>query len=149
MTAFLKRLCAACACAFLLAAPAAAQQGGNTIDDTLYRELGGQEGIRKIIDDFKLIIMDDARINASFKDVDIAHLKKRLAEQFCALAGGPCKYGGKDMTLIHADLGITVAQFNALTEDLQQALDRNGIPYRVQNRLIAKLAPMQREIVTK
>jgi hemoglobin len=128
---------------------ASAQQAANTDGDALYRDLGGQDGIRKIIDDFKLITLKDPRIKDAFKDSDIPYLKKRLTEQFCMLAGGPCQYGGKDMTTIHADLGITTLQFNALTEDLQLALDRNGIPYRVQNRLLAKLAPMQREVVTK
>jgi hemoglobin len=36
-----------------------------------------------------------------------------------------------------------------MAEDLQIAMERNGVPSRVQNRLMAKLAPMQREIVTK
>jgi hemoglobin len=140
---------AAVACMLALASAAWAQQDKSTDGDALYRDLGGLDGIRKIIDDFKLVTLRDPRIKDSFKDSDIPHLKKRLTEQFCMLAGGPCKYGGKDMTTIHEDLGITAMQFNALTEDLQLALDRNGIPYRVQNRLLSKLAPLQREVVTK
>ncbi|MGN6702590.1 MAG: group I truncated hemoglobin, partial [Burkholderiaceae bacterium] len=68
---------------------------------------------------------------------------------FCALSAGPCKYTGKDMQTIHQDLGITNAQFNALAEDLYTAMDRNGVPYRVQNRLMALLAPMQKTVVEK
>jgi hemoglobin len=139
----------AVACMLALASTGWAQQDKSADGDALYRDLGGLDGIRKIIDDFKLVTLSDPRIKDSFKDSDIPHLKKRLTEQFCMLAGGPCQYGGKDMTTIHEDLGITALQFNALTEDLQLALDRNGIPYRVQNRLISKLAPLQREVVTK
>jgi len=148
MNRLMKAVVAAGICAAILASSGSgawAQENG----DALYRDLGEMDGIRKIIDEFKRITLVDPRIKDSFKDSDIPHLKMRLAEQFCALAGGPCKYGGKDMTTIHEDLGITIVQFNALTEDLQLALDRNGIPYRVQNRLIARLAPMQREVVTK
>ena len=64
-----------------------------------------------------------------------------------AYARDTVRFGGNGLR--KTDLGITTLQFNALTEDLQLALDRNGIPYRVQNRLLAKLAPMQREVVTK
>ena len=39
--------------------------------------------------------------------------------------------------------------FNALVEDLQIAMDKRGIPFRAQNRLLAKLAPMYREIETR
>ena len=53
------------------------------------------------------------------------------------------------MTEIHDGLNITNAQFNALAEDLQLAMERNGVPARFQNKLIAKLAPMQRAMVTK
>jgi hemoglobin len=50
---------------------------------------------------------------------------------------------------VHQDLNITNAMFNALTEDLQVAMERNNVPNGVANKLIAKLAPMQRAIVTK
>ena len=48
----------------------------------------------------------------------------------------------------HADLKITRADFNALVEVLQQAMREAGIPSATQNRLLALLAPMHREIVT-
>lgn len=53
------------------------------------------------------------------------------------------------MKEVHAGLKVTNAQFNALAEDLQIAMERNSVPSYVQNKLVAKLAPMQRAIVTK
>ena len=41
------------------------------------------------------------------------------------------------------------ADFNALVEDLQIAMDRKGIPFRSQNKLLAVLAPMHREVITR
>ena len=76
-------------------------------------------------------------------------LAKSLAQQLCALSGGPCSYRGKDMTTIHDGLNITNAHFNALTEDLQIAMERNGVPSRIQNRLVAQLAAMQPQVVTR
>jgi hemoglobin len=37
-------------------------------------------------------------------------------------------------------------QFNALVEDLQKAMSERGIPFRAQNKLLAKLAPLHRDI---
>lgn len=116
---------------------------------TVYRAMGGQMGIKVIVDDFLHIVLADDRIKKTLEDADIDHLSMRLNEQFCELSGGPCKYGGKDMKTIHADLHITNAQFNALAEDLQLAMEKHGVPSREQNKLIAKLAPMQHSIVTK
>ncbi|MES2741626.1 MAG: group 1 truncated hemoglobin [Pseudomonadota bacterium] len=122
-------------------------------EDSTYRGLGGQEGIAQIVASFIPLIQADARISESFKDTDMPQLKQRLAEQLCELAGGPCKYTGKykgrDMESAHVDLKITNAQFNALAEDLQLAMERHAVPSHVQNKLIAKLAPMQRVIVTQ
>jgi hemoglobin len=47
----------------------------------------------------------------------------------------------------HADLKITRADFNALVEVLQQAMDARSIPFTRQNQLLALLAPMHRDIV--
>jgi hemoglobin len=49
----------------------------------------------------------------------------------------------------HAQMEIDRADFNALVEDLQTAMNRHDIPFRSQNKLIAELAPMHREIITQ
>ena len=118
-------------------------------DDALYHELGGAAGIRRIVADLLPAVQADARISASFDGVDLAHLAEKLEEQFCDVAGGPCKYSGKDMQTIHEDLKLNHAHFNALVEDLQAAMEMNRLPSRVQNRLLARLAPMHRDVVTK
>ncbi|SFU43051.1 group I truncated hemoglobin [Pseudoduganella namucuonensis] len=147
--------------ALLLASALATAQTPYTEDST-YRGLGGQEGIGKIVDTFITLVLADPRIKESFADFDMKQLNLRLREQFCEFSGGPCKYTGKyrdktmdgvgtvrDMKSVHIDLKITNAQFNALAEDLQIAMERHHVPTSVSNKLIAKLAPMQRDIVTK
>ncbi len=134
----------ACAAVLTSAATVALAQG-----DAVFQGLGGKPGIRKIVDSFIPLVLADPRIKDSFTDVDLKNLARRLEEQLCQLSGGPCTYGGKDMKEIHDGLNITNAQFNALAEDLQLAMDKAGVASRIQNKLMAKLAPMQREIVTK
>jgi hemoglobin len=142
MMTFLAKL----ACAGLLAVAAS---GAMAQDDAMYRGLGGKPGIKKIVDNLLPLLLADPRIKESFVDIDMKNLAMRLEEQFCQLSGGPCTYGGKDMREIHDGLNITNAQFNALAEDLQLAMDKAGVASRYQNKLLAKLAPMQRDIVTK
>jgi hemoglobin len=118
-------------------------------DDSTYVGLGGQQGIRNIVATLVPMLLSDARLKGSFADSDMKHVGMRLEEQFCMLSGGPCEYKGDPMKEVHGGLKITNAQFNALAEDLQVAMERNGVPSRVQNKLVAKLAPMQRDIVTQ
>ncbi len=144
MKTFLRSTCCAllCVASFATARSPAA-------DDATFRGLGGKPGIKNIVATLIPIVLADARIKESFTDVDMKNLAMRLEEQFCELSGGPCKYGGKDMVEIHDGLNITRAQFNALAEDLQIAMERVGVPARYQNKLVARLAPMERGIVTK
>jgi hemoglobin len=137
----------ACSALLCLASVAAAQTPA--ADAATFDGLGGKPGIKKIVDTLIPLVLADPRIKESFTDIDMKHLAMRLEEQFCALTGGPCTYQGKDMVEIHDGLNITRAQFNALAEDLQIAMERVGVPARYQNKLVAKLAPMQRGIVTK
>lgn len=118
-------------------------------DDSLYNTFGGKEGITKIVDDFVGFVAADTRINFQFAKTDIPRLKGHLVDMICGATGGPCKYAGRDMVSAHAGMGITNAQFNALAEDMQRAWDKNSIPYRQQNKLMAMLAPMEHQIVTK
>jgi hemoglobin len=129
----------------LLAAPALAQSAAPA---GLYQALGEKPGITRLVDDFVDRVVKDPRIGAHFKDVKPAALKESLADQFCQLSGGPCKYEGADMTSAHADMQINKGHFHALVEVLQSAMDAQGIPFAQQNRLLALLAPMHRDVIT-
>lgn len=151
----------AAALGLLLASALAMAQTPGT-DDSTYRGLGGKEGIKRITATFLALTTSDPRIKDTFDDFDLKQLNERLQVQFCELAGGPCKYTGKyrdrtmdgvgvvrDMKTVHIDFKINQAQFNALAEDLQIAMEQHDVPTSVSNKLIAKLAPMQRDIVTR
>ena len=124
--------------------------GAEPIDgQSVYDAFRGKEGIARIMEDFVPRIFADPRIAGHFKTTNPDRLKLMLTQQVCYLTGGPCEYSGRDMTEVHANLGLTNADFNALAEDLQVSMDKEDVPFRAQNRLLARLAPMQRVIVTK
>jgi hemoglobin len=118
-------------------------------DKTLYESMGGEPALRAALDHFADIVVADDRINFTFAEANMAKFKQLLFEQLCNLSGGPCKYTGRDMRTSHTKLKINNAEFNALAEDLYISLGQAGVPYRLQNKLMAVLAPMQHEIVSK
>ncbi|WP_374675162.1 group 1 truncated hemoglobin [Ideonella sp.] len=131
----------------LLALPLCAVAAPAPADDRLYQQLGAQPGVAALVDDFVQRLLADTRMKPFFADADLPQLRKGLAAQFCQVAGGPCVYDGPDMKKAHSGLDIDRAAFNALVEVLQQTLDARGLPFTVQNRLLATLAPLHREIV--
>jgi hemoglobin len=115
--------------------------------DALYQQLGGQAGLVKLMDDLMVRLLADKRMGPFFKDSNHGHVKEQLVLQICELSGGPCKRAGPDMKVAHANMDITKSNFNALVEVLQHSMDAQGIAFSTQNRLLALLAPMHREIV--
>jgi hemoglobin len=136
------------------AAPAAPMAHNNAgaepiAGDGVYKAFHEKDGIQRIMDDFVPRITSDPRIKDHFAHTNLPRLKLLLVQQICYLAGGPCEYTGDDMKSVHEGLGLKNSDFNALAEDLQLSMDKERVPFAAQNRLLAKLAPMQRVIVTK
>ncbi len=115
----------------------------------VYKQFGEMPGLIALMDDFMIDLVADPRTRPFFADADQKHVKAELVDQFCVILGGPCTYTGKGMKQAHAKLAINEAQFNALVEDLQHAMDKHGIPFRAQNKLLEKLAPMHREVINR
>lgn len=120
---------------------------GAKAETTLYEQIGGEPVLRKTVEEFVIIMETDDRINFAFGNTDITKFKQLLFEQLCNITGGPCEYTGRTMHESHEELAITNAMFNALAEDVYIAFDRAGVPYRLQNQVMAIFAPMQRDIV--
>lgn len=116
-------------------------------DDELYADLGGRAGIEALVEAFLWRLADDARINMHFADSNIARFREKLVEHFCVVSGGPEIYTGDTMKQTHAGMGLDDADFNALVEDLIEAMESLNVPTGVQNRLLARLAPLHADIV--
>lgn len=117
--------------------------------EALYAAFNGGVGVARIVDDFVARSVADPRISDIFAAHDPIRFRRTLNEQFCFILGGPCDYSGRDMKSSHADLGLRSADMGALVENLQAAMTAEGVPFRVQNRFLAKLAPMRRDVVTR
>lgn len=116
-------------------------------DDSLYRGLGELPGITRIVEGMLLNAARNPRITHHYADVDIERLRDKLIEQICVEAGGPCVYTGDSMEESHKGLNIDRGDFNALVEDLIDAMDAEGVAVPVQNRLLARLAAMRGQII--
>jgi hemoglobin len=131
----------------LLALAACAQQPPK--DDSLYRDLGEQAGITRIVEGMLLNIAADPRIVRHFENIDIVRLRDKLVEQLCVEAGGPCTYTGDSMEESHKGQNLTPSDFNALVENLQDAMTAQGVGIPAQNRLLARLAPMRGQVIDR
>jgi hemoglobin len=137
------------ATAMLVAAATATSAAAQMMHQSLYERLGGTPAITAVVDDFVGNVAADRRINGFFAHTDIPRLKYLLVQQICQGSGGPCTYSGRDMKTAHAGLGVRGRHFNALVQDLGRSLNKFKVPAREQKELVAILAPMKRDIVTR
>lgn len=117
--------------------------------ETLYDQLGGIAAIERVSSRTLDLALQGELTRENFRFVDMKRVKAKLALQICEVADGPCVYDGDPMEPLHRAMKITTAQFNAVVEHLQQAMREEGIPFRVQNKLVGRLAPLHSDIVTK
>ena len=115
--------------------------------DRLYRALGGEAGITKVVDAALAEIHGDLRINIFFEKTDMADLRRLLIEQICAATGGPCTYSGRSMEEAHSGLNLTNADFDAFVEDLVHAMNSTKVPPDLQKQLLDLLGPMRPQVV--
>lgn len=109
-------------------------------------QFGGEAGLTRLMDTFMAGLLADDKMGPFFANSDQVRVKRQLVEQFCVILGGDCTYTGRDMKTAHAGLGIERADFNRLVEVLQVAMYEHDVPFTAQNKLLAKLAPMHREM---
>lgn len=139
----MKRRLIALTLAAVLGAAGAAEPAG----DALFHALGGRAGLERLAADFVDRANADARVGPAFDGVNRKHLSRQIADHFCQLTGGPCVYDGGNMKDAHGETRIDKGDFYRVVELLQDAMDHQGLPFAVQNRLLALLAPMHRDII--
>ena len=140
----LSRLPLLLAAALAIGGPAAARADG-----TLYDSLGGKPGVERLSARSVSLYMSDPRLGPYFGNINPDFLRARFVVFFCSVSGGGCPYHGRSMAATHRGLHVDEAAFDAVVEDLQHAMRDQDIPFHTQNRLLARLAPMERAIVTR
>ncbi len=126
--------CALCACAI-------------TPTASLHAQLGGEDGIARLVAATVAQVHADARISELFAETDDAYFQARLNEFICRLADGPCEYTGLAMPDAHSGMDISEREFNYFVEDLERAMVISGLSISVQNRLLARLARLRSEVI--
>ncbi len=135
--------------AILVAGLAALPPNAWANDASLYDRLGGATKVAAISNELIDETAAHPALKRSFDGVSIPRVKEMLIEQLCALTGGPCTYTGDTMVDVHAGLEITEAEMNGMVELLRAVMIRHDVRLRERNELLALLAPMKRDVVTR
>src|SRR5947209_19831263 len=119
---------------------------------SLYTRLGGYDAIALVVDDFITRLATDKRFEkffTGFSDDSKKRLRQHILDQFCAAAGGPCIYTGREMKTVHTGLKISEDDWNAAAKHLVAALDKYKVPQAEKDDLLAFVVSQKKDIVEK
>lgn len=115
---------------------------------TLYQRLGEAAGISRLVDDVMAAHLANPLVKARFEAIqDIDHAKRMARDFFCAGAGGPQVYAGKDMRAAHTGMHISEQEFRAVTDDIVHAMEKHKYDEETKGDVIAILNSLKREII--
>ncbi|MDX6384924.1 MAG: hemoglobin [Blastocatellia bacterium] len=119
---------------------------------SLYDRLGGYNAVAAVVDDFIGRLVADKRFSKFFvghSEDSLHKIRQHIVDQFCAAAGGPCLYTGRDMKTSHKGLGITEDDWNAAAAHLVESLDKFKVPKAEKDDLLAFVVSLKKDIVEK
>jgi hemoglobin len=115
--------------------------------DALYRELGGEDGIARLVDATFVRVHGDLHIDLLFENHDLVDLRRLLIEQICAASGGPCTYTGRSMEEAHSGMNLTDEDFDAFVRDLVGAMNDVKLSAAAQQKVLGLFGPMRKDVV--
>ncbi|APX23578.1 MAG: group 1 truncated hemoglobin [Rhodobacteraceae bacterium] len=97
------------------------------MEQTLYSRLGGQPGIKGLVDDIIEAHMNNPTLGPRFlpyreKPAELDAAKAHLCDFLGAGSGGPEEYTGRDMVAAHRGMNISAAEYMAALDDIMTTL---------------------------
>ena len=118
-----------------------------TTTTSLYDRLGRREGIARITRTLIDNHMANPLVNARFGASDMPKVEQRVFEFFCAGAGGPETYTGKDMLATHKGMNVSEQEFVTVIDDAMAALETHNIDPATRNDVLAILWSLKGEVI--
>ena len=118
-----------------------------TTTTSLYDRLGRREGIARITRTLIDNHLANPLVNARYGASDMPKVEQRVIEFFCAGAGGPETYTGKDMLATHKGMNVSEQEFVTVIDDAMAALGTHNIDPATRNDVLAILWSLKGEVI--
>ena len=124
--------------------------------NSLWKRLGGEDGVKKVVDTFVTLVISDPKIDFTRNNKfpigtpeQENALKAKLVAFISSVSEGSIVYTGKSMADAHKGMAITAEQFDALAASFRIALASNKVADADIDELMKKIATTKADIVGK
>lgn len=120
------------------------------MEASLYQQIGGADGIARLVDVFYARVLADPELKRFFAGVEMAKLRRMQVELFSAALGGPQRYSGRSMVQAHRHLKIGLHDYQRFIRHLFDTLDEAGFGLSEQERyeVIGRLNVLTNDITS-
>lgn len=119
-------------------------------EKTLYARIGGYDVLAAIVDEFLRTVSADPRMARFTASYESRKRNRQLTlDYFCAAAGGPTFYLGRDMKTAHAGLGITSDEWTMSLDHLRRALIKFKVAEPESRDLVALFSGLKDQVVER
>ena len=120
------------------------------MEKSLYEQIGGAEGISRLVDAFYVRVLADPQLKRFFAGVEMGKLRGMQEELFSSALGGPMRYSGRSMLQAHRRLQIGLQDYQRFMGHLFDTLDDAGFGLSEQERyeVIGRLNILTNDVIT-
>jgi hemoglobin len=125
---------------------------GDMKEKSLYSRLGGYDALAAVTDDFLDRLEKSKTLGRFFtglSDDSAVKLRQHVIDFLCMATGGPCKYGGRDIKVVHTGLEITEADWDENVKLLKETLAKFNVPEKEQGEVLGAVSSLKKDIVEK
>jgi hemoglobin len=97
---------------------------------TLYERIGGERAITAVVEAFYGRVLADPLLAPFFAGIETDRLRRMQREFFAAALGGPIRYSGRPLHVVHAGLGIGTRHLARFLDHLTAALADHDLSER-------------------
>lgn len=108
--------------------------------DDLLTQVGGADGLRRIIDEMYVRVLADQELAHFFEGVEMDKLVRMQTEFIASITSGDIEYTGADLTKVHAGRGIMRQHFTKFVSHLIDALRAHDVSAHAIDQVLGKLA---------
>lgn len=114
---------------------------------TLFDKYGGFSTFSTIVSNFYQKVLDSEQLEPYFSGIDMDSLMNHQTNFLAKALGGPDQYKGRNLKAVHAQLNISLPDFEEVVELLAEALDEGGVEAADIESIVSVVTSLQDKIV--
>jgi hemoglobin len=116
---------------------------------SFYERVGGEPGLRAIIDDFVERCFSDIMIGFFFRDAIKARVREFEFQHACEFLGGPVRYAGRPLAAAHGRHPIMGGHFARRLQLLRNVFAAHAVPADIQAAWLAHNEALRSQITAQ